>query len=73
MRELQRTLDHYASLREFLCVKGQKRVLRDLEEKEKRRKECEEENLENQLHIYQTILDKIKVLLIIYCDNFNVK
>lgn len=58
---MQRTLDHFASLREFLCVKGQKRVLKDLQEKERRRKECEEENLKNQLQIYTSILDKIKV------------
>jgi len=34
MRELQRKLDHDSKLHEFLGVKGQKRIMADLEAKE---------------------------------------
>lgn len=38
MRELQRKLDHDSKLHEFLGVKGQKRIMADLEAKEALRK-----------------------------------
>jgi predicted DNA-binding ArsR family transcriptional regulator len=42
MRELQRRLDHDVKLQEFLGVKGQRRVLADLEAREAlRRGECD--------------------------------
>ncbi|KAJ8911287.1 hypothetical protein NQ315_015290 [Exocentrus adspersus] len=60
MREVQRQLDHDLTLREFLVVKGQRRILRDLEEKERMRKELEVQNLENQLQVYQDTLKQIQ-------------
>ncbi|KAJ8957908.1 hypothetical protein NQ318_001905 [Aromia moschata] len=60
MREIQRQLDHDLTLREFLSVKGQRRILKDLEEKERRQKELEIQNLENQLRIYEETLEQIK-------------
>ncbi|KAF7275831.1 hypothetical protein GWI33_011227, partial [Rhynchophorus ferrugineus] len=60
MREIQRRLDHYMTLREFLCVKGQKRVLKDLEEKERLKQESQIQDLENQLQIYEDTLKKIQ-------------
>ncbi|XP_050302473.1 outer dynein arm-docking complex subunit 1 [Anthonomus grandis grandis] len=61
MREIQRRLDQYMTLREFLCVKGQKRILKDLEEKERLKKEMQQQNLEDQLEVYETTLKKIQV------------
>ncbi|RZC40821.1 hypothetical protein BDFB_010269 [Asbolus verrucosus] len=60
MREMQRQLDHDGKLREFLTIKGQKRVMRDLEEKEMRKKEQEKADVEKQVKLYQTTLDQIK-------------
>ncbi|XP_066149078.1 outer dynein arm-docking complex subunit 1 [Euwallacea fornicatus] len=60
MREVQRDLDHYMNLREFLCLKGQKRVLRDLEEKERLKQESQQQELERQLEIYENTLKKIR-------------
>ncbi|XP_060533839.1 outer dynein arm-docking complex subunit 1 [Cylas formicarius] len=60
MREIQRRLDHYLTLREFLCVKGQKRVMKDLEEKERKKKESEIQTLEDQLEMYETTLKEIQ-------------
>ncbi|XP_018573312.1 coiled-coil domain-containing protein 63-like [Anoplophora glabripennis] len=60
MREVQRQLDHDLTLREFLIVKGQRRILRDLEEKERKKKEFEAQNLENQLRLYEDTLTQIK-------------
>lgn len=61
MREIQRKLDHDLTLREFLSVKGQKRILKDLEEKERKKRESDEQNLENQLQMYETTMEKIQV------------
>lgn len=61
MREIQRRLDHYIALREFLCVKGQKRILKDLEEKERLKKEMQEKELEDQLEMYENTLKQIQV------------
>ncbi|XP_068902453.1 outer dynein arm-docking complex subunit 1-like isoform X2 [Tenebrio molitor] len=60
MREMQRQLDHDGKLREFLTIKGQRRVMRDLEEKEMKKKQQEKEDLERQVKMYQETLDKIK-------------
>lgn len=62
MREVQRQLDHDLTLREFLIVKGQRRILRDLEEKERKKKEFEIQNLENQLRVYEDTLRQIQVI-----------
>ncbi|KAJ3651791.1 hypothetical protein Zmor_017804 [Zophobas morio] len=69
MREMQRQLDHDGKLREFLTIKGQKRVMRDLEEKEMRKKEQEKEELEKQIKIFQETLDKIKS----FCEEGDVE
>nr|CAI5850231.1 unnamed protein product [Callosobruchus analis] len=63
MREIHRQLEHDLTLREFLSVKGQKRILKDLEEKERIRLEDEAESLENQLLLYEKTLEQIQVLI----------
>ncbi|CAG9770746.1 unnamed protein product [Ceutorhynchus assimilis] len=68
MREIQRRLDHYMTLREFLCIKGQKRVLKDLEEKERLKKETQQQELEDQLEVYETTLKKIQT----FCNEEDV-
>ncbi|CAG9861365.1 unnamed protein product [Phyllotreta striolata] len=60
MREIQRKLDHDCTLREFLCVKGQKRVLKDLEERDKKKKENQIQNMENQIAKLETTMDEIQ-------------
>ncbi|CAH1111843.1 unnamed protein product [Psylliodes chrysocephalus] len=60
MREIQRKLDHDFTLREFLSVKGQKRVLKDLEEKDKKKKESQVQNLENQIIQLENTMDQIQ-------------
>lgn len=68
---MQRQLDHDLTLREFLIVKGQRRILRDLEEKERRKKEFEIQNLENQLRLYEDTLKQIQVVdHNIHCPKF---
>ncbi|XP_048521634.1 coiled-coil domain-containing protein 63 [Dendroctonus ponderosae] len=69
MREIQRRLDHYIALREFLCVKGQKRILKDLEEKERMKKEMQEKELEDQLEMYENTLKQIQE----FCNEENVE
>ncbi|XP_030747592.1 coiled-coil domain-containing protein 63 [Sitophilus oryzae] len=69
MREIQRRLDHYMTLREFLCVKGQKRILKDLEEKERLKKESQIQDLENQLHVYEETLTKIQT----FCNEEDIE
>lgn len=61
MREIQRRLDNDLTLREFLIVKGQKRILKDLQEKEKQKRELEAQSLENQLAVYEKTMQKIQV------------
>lgn len=61
MRDIQRQLDHDLTLREFLSVKGQKRILRDLEEKERIKREMEAQDLENLLQMYEKTMEKIQV------------
>lgn len=63
MKELQRQLDHDYKLQEFFGVKSQKRIMRDLELKEARKKELEEENMEKELQLYEDTLKKIQVRL----------
>nr|XP_023013517.1 coiled-coil domain-containing protein 63-like [Leptinotarsa decemlineata] len=60
MREIQRKLDHDLTLKEFLNVKGQRRILKDLEEKERKKKESEIQSLENQLDVYEKTMEKIQ-------------
>ncbi|XP_018326618.1 coiled-coil domain-containing protein 63 [Agrilus planipennis] len=60
MRELQRRLDRDSKLKEFLTIKGQRRVMRDLENKEDRKKEQENEDREKQFELYNEILEKIQ-------------
>lgn len=62
MRELQRRLDYDTSLQEFLQIKGQKRILRDLEVKERKRQENERELAEKELKSLQETLEMIKNL-----------
>lgn len=61
MQELQRKLDHDGKLEQFLAVKGQKRVMRDLEEKERRKREQKRENMQKQLEGYKEMLAQIMV------------
>ncbi|KAJ3651789.1 hypothetical protein Zmor_017803 [Zophobas morio] len=60
MRENARKYDHNLKLKEFFDIKGQKRVMRDLEIKERRRWEIIEEKLKNKLELYKNMLDDIK-------------
>ncbi|KAG5876655.1 hypothetical protein JTB14_029387 [Gonioctena quinquepunctata] len=69
MRDIQRKLDHDLTLREFLSVKGQKRILRDLEEKEKKKRECEIQSLENQLMVYEKTMEQIQL----FCEEDDVQ
>lgn len=62
MRELQRRLDYDSCLHEFLEVKGQKRVMRDLERKQQKIKELEKQKAEKQLMVYAETLEQIKQL-----------
>ncbi|KAF2904861.1 hypothetical protein ILUMI_01332 [Ignelater luminosus] len=59
MQELQRKLDHDGKLEEFLAVKGQKRLMKDLEEKEQRKREQRRENMQKQLNEYKEMLAHI--------------
>ncbi|KAF2887967.1 hypothetical protein ILUMI_18206, partial [Ignelater luminosus] len=63
MKELQRQLDHDHMLYDFLGVKGQKRILRDLEEKEMRKREMQKEELDRQMMRYQEMLKEIQDLV----------
>lgn len=62
MRELYRQLDHDVNLQDFLNSKGQKRILRDLEEKEKVKQQQKVENLEKQTLNFKSTLHKIQVI-----------
>lgn len=66
MREIQRKLDHDLTLREFLIVKGQKRILKDLEEKERQKRELEVQTLEDQLLIYEKTMRRIQVSILMW-------
>lgn len=60
MRELERLIDHDSKLQMFLEVKSQRRVLKDLEEKEAKKREEARQNMEKTLLLYKETLDKIK-------------
>ncbi|RZF46304.1 hypothetical protein LSTR_LSTR017261, partial [Laodelphax striatellus] len=60
VRELVRKLENDEVLYEFLSVKGQKRVLADLEAKEALQKKMEIEAIEEKVRKYNEMLDKIK-------------
>ncbi|KAK9728429.1 hypothetical protein QE152_g17975 [Popillia japonica] len=62
MRELIRQLDHGTSLQDFLSVKGQRRILKDLEKKEQQKKQRARELLEQEVLHYKETLAKIQEL-----------
>ncbi|KAF5286951.1 hypothetical protein FQR65_LT12410 [Abscondita terminalis] len=63
MKELQRQLDHDSKLYDFLGVKGQKRIMKDLEAKEQKKvEEGKEEYLKKQ-EKYEEMLQEIKELV----------
>ncbi|XP_022909909.2 coiled-coil domain-containing protein 63-like [Onthophagus taurus] len=59
MRELERRMDHDVKLETFLSIKGQKRVMRDLAAKERRKRELQREELEKELAAYKEMLANI--------------
>lgn len=61
MRQLQRRLDHDVKLQEFLGVKGQRRIMADLEQREARKQQLMKENMERQLSLYRETLAQIQV------------
>ncbi|VEN59202.1 unnamed protein product [Callosobruchus maculatus] len=60
MRVMQRKRDNDEKLQEFFAIKGQKRVMRDLEEKKLKRRQQNRENLDLQLERYISIMEEIK-------------
>ncbi|XP_044739405.1 coiled-coil domain-containing protein 63-like [Chrysoperla carnea] len=60
MRELQRNLDHDNKLKEYLSIKGQKRVMQDLNVHEEEKRQARRDEMEKHLHEYQRIFDEIK-------------
>ncbi|CAG9832483.1 unnamed protein product [Diabrotica balteata] len=60
MRVLQRKMDDDQKLQEFFSVKCQKRIMRQLEEKEKNKRMLNKENMEKKLERYLQILITIK-------------
>lgn len=63
MRGLQRKRDSDIKLQEFFVVKGQKRIMRDLEEAEKKKRQIVKENIEKKLERYLNMLVTIMVRL----------
>lgn len=61
MRQLQRRLDHDIKLQEFLGVKGQRRIMSDLEQREARKRELMKQTMEQQLQKYRETLAQIQV------------
>lgn len=61
IKELQRQLNIDENLHEFLGIKGRIRVLKDLEEREAKKREEERLNQERELQEYQDTLQNIKV------------
>ncbi|KAI4467547.1 hypothetical protein MML48_2g00018177 [Holotrichia oblita] len=59
MRELERRKDHDMKLETFLSIKGQKRIMHDLEEKYRKRREQQRQELEKQLAAYRDILQNV--------------
>ncbi|XP_069670366.1 coiled-coil domain-containing protein 63 isoform X2 [Periplaneta americana] len=60
MRELQRRLDHDIKLQDFLGVKGQQRIMADLEAKEAQKRKKKREAAEHLIATYEDILSQIK-------------
>lgn len=63
MKELQRQLDHDRKLYDFLGVKGQKRVMKDLIEKETKKKDMQKEEEEKKTMQHQDMIKEIQVTL----------
>jgi len=59
MRELKRRFDHDSKLQEFLAIKGQRRLMVDLEKKEENKRRLYREATERQLEHYKKTLDQI--------------
>lgn len=68
LREMQRILDHDDKLKDFLSVKGQKRIMKDLEIKEQFRREEIMKNEAKQIEIYETTLKQIQV----FCEEKDI-
>lgn len=62
MRELIRQLDRGSNLQDFLSVKGQRRLMNDLEKKEHQKRQQAKENLEKELLHYKETLVKVQEL-----------
>ncbi|CAG9820690.1 unnamed protein product [Phaedon cochleariae] len=60
MRVLQRKRDNDEKLQDFFATKGQKRIMRDLEAKEMKKRELNKDNMEKRLERYLQILISIK-------------
>ncbi|CAH1982704.1 unnamed protein product [Acanthoscelides obtectus] len=60
MRVMQRKRDNDEKLQQFFAIKGQKRVMRDLEEKKIERRQQNREQLDEQLERYFSIMEEIK-------------
>ncbi|KAJ8911280.1 hypothetical protein NQ315_015283 [Exocentrus adspersus] len=60
MRELQRRRDHCVKLQEFLAVRGQKRIMKDLEEKQLKKRLENKQKMEAKLEKYLQIMIAIK-------------
>lgn len=58
---MQRKKDNYVKLQEFFSVRGQKRVMKDLEEKELKKRMQNKQNMEIKLEKYLQIMIAIKV------------
>lgn len=61
MQSLQHNLDHEGKIQEFIGVKGQKRLMLDLEAKELKKRRMKKENMQVLLQKYQEILAQIMV------------
>lgn len=61
MRVLQRRRDNDAKLQEFFTVKGQKRIMKYLEESEKKKREVIRANIQKKLERYLNMLVTIMV------------
>lgn len=59
MCHLQRVIDHESKLQDFLCVKNQKRVMVDLQEKLLKKKKQAKGDMMEQLEKYRVILNEI--------------
>ncbi|KAL3271761.1 hypothetical protein HHI36_022231 [Cryptolaemus montrouzieri] len=68
LREMQRIMDHDGKLREFLSVKGQKRIMKDLEIKEQTRRETLIKDEEKQVEVYENTLKQIQD----FCQENNI-